>query len=152
MNETEIASVLRGRCHPGIFVGVMAADEVMSSIGPGQIGICNTEERGHRGQHWTVISRVGDNAFFDSFGRGPGYYKTYWEDFISENHSKPFLFSSRKMQSESESTCGEYCIAFVLSICQGKSFEKTVETLAMIDIKMYTLGLLAPMHRYFNYN
>lgn len=75
--------------------------------------VCNTDPSHKEGKHWVAIflPKFGKVEYFDSFGIKPTNEEIY--EFISKN-GKEYKYNSRQIQSNKSTTCGKFCILFIL--------------------------------------
>jgi hypothetical protein len=117
MNNHDLKRYLASRA-----VRVVCADDLPSTLKRCQFWVVNTDKCGERGLHWVVFhfpSR-GPLEFFDSLGNPPEYYHRRFQNILMVNGAKYGYFDSR-IQSETSSLCGQYCIYFVLQRMKGRS-------------------------------
>jgi hypothetical protein len=75
---------------------------------------------GEQGQHWLAIyyDYNGKCTFFDSFGHSPAFFGL--EAYIDKTSTK-WEYNAQQIQSIFSSTCGYYCIYFIL--LKSRNFE-----------------------------
>jgi hypothetical protein len=75
--------------------------------------VVNTDPLGKEGQHWLAFYYAinGKCTFFDFFGHSPAFFGL--EAYI-EKISTKWEYNPQKLQSIFSSTCGYYCIYFIL--------------------------------------
>ncbi|KAI1291112.1 hypothetical protein HDE_07691 [Halotydeus destructor] len=113
MDTSEILSALKGV--PG-FCGVFPADHLrVPKSFPASV-VVNTDDSGKPGEHWVAIHWPNRSSieYFDSFGFPPLVPRIAK---VVANGS--FTYNSATLQHPATSTCGVYCIAFVLSRAKG---------------------------------
>lgn len=73
----------------------------------------NTDPLGKEGQHWLAFyyDINGKCTFFDSFGHSPAFFGL--EAYIEKTSTK-WEYNTQQLQSIFSSTCGYYCIYFIL--------------------------------------
>ena len=111
------------------FAGVRASDHLTSKKMPKAPSclIVNTDPCWKPGTHWLAIF-MDENRnleFFDSYGQHPLKYRRVYE-FLrwhgkDENEWKT---NTKQLQGPLSSTCGQFCLYFLLWRCRGVSFEK----------------------------
>ena len=128
MDSNEIATAL---LHDPItrhqFRGVYAADELTDE--PGYV-IVNTDPSRLPGSHWIALYKTGRTyEVFDSYGFSPKKYGGYIRDYFA---NKTYHFNPVRLQGDWSSTCGHFCVHYVLMKCRGndmnaivKGFDKT---------------------------
>lgn len=87
--------------------------------------IINTKPASHSGEHWFAIYYDEDKkaTFFDSYGYHP---KTYGMEQYLKRTSKQFCFNQDQIQGVLSSTCGYYCVYFILLMSRGFSLFEIV--------------------------
>jgi hypothetical protein len=75
--------------------------------------VVNTDPLGKEGQHWLAFyyDISGKCTFFDSFGHSPAFFGL--EAYIEKTSTK-WEYNTQQLQSIFSSTCGYYCIYFIL--------------------------------------
>ena len=92
------------------FLGVFAADTILSNIPDFCCFITNTDEISKSGRHWVcVINREGHKYYFDSYGLSP----TRWNNTSNWRRFLDYERSSVHFQHDDSDVCGDYC-AFIL--------------------------------------
>lgn len=88
--------------------------------------VINTERQEGPGEHWVVVSFDGRERgeYFDSFGL-PAVYRDI-EDFIF--HCQSYRYNQHVLQDPPSSTCGLYCMYYVLKKSRGFSMERLLST------------------------
>lgn len=74
-----------------------------------------------KGEHWIAIVLLedGTSVYFDSFGNPPERKEV--TDFLSQVSRNGCLYNTQMVQSPFSSTCGVFCIDFLISIMCGES-------------------------------
>ena len=83
--------------------------------------VVNTDKSTEPGEHWGVVgvlSRIG--FYFSSFGNQPTESQVV--KFLKSN-ADCWLFSNKRLQSTSSSTCGLYCVMLIKAMAQGLSLQ-----------------------------
>lgn len=130
MNEFQIANALT-RSMDGNFGGVFSSNEV-PQFKRGCGYVINTDCYCWKGTHWIAVyyPSSGCVEFFDSYGLSPANYEIVkpgracgkkgscveWE-FLK----RKWKFSEKRLQGFLSSTCGHYCIMFLLFRHRGHS-------------------------------
>lgn len=121
MDTTQINSFLKNcKCFIGTFPRNMIK-KIKIKKKPAAL-IVNTDDSNEKGEHWVAIFlNKRDGSYFDSFGLAPLH-----QDFIRfmDHHCDNWNYSSNTLQQLTSSTCGYYCILFVLMRCKGFSFRQ----------------------------
>ena len=83
--------------------------------------IINTHTSDLPGEHWVAIyiDSRGRGQYFDSYGLFPLYNE--FTEFLND-YCTSWNYNSRTFQSSNSSTCGLYCIFFILFRCLGFSY------------------------------
>jgi len=170
MNGKQISKLLYS--HPAtrnIFKGVYS----INSRFPNNTGkdktaiVINTAPSWSSGDHWVGVFKDANNAiYFDSYGRPP---PLLLHDYLGKNYS----YSETQLQSLLSTVCGQYCIAFILLMCKGKSLRfvvqsldqgnkilndhlvnSDIETIFNVDLNTYTLEHIATQisRAFYDYN
>ena len=107
-----------------IVSGVYAADMLPISDFSQNIGfIANTDESASPGQHWIsiFIPSKGMPEFFDPLAYKPNQYLAHFEDFLV-NRGPAYKYNTQKIQSDTSSNCGLFCIYFYTSGAEMSPF------------------------------
>ena len=118
MNSFEIQdSVRKIRPLRDIFKGVYARDTIPYFSTAGKLTrfglIVNLDKHNSIGSHWIAIFVPRGKPFmeyFDSFGRKPTYGSI--KSFLKQR--KFYHYNNRKLQSVLNTTCGQYCIFYLI--------------------------------------
>jgi hypothetical protein len=151
MNELQIEKILaRNRKSKRHFLGVFAADELPEKAKKyPHCFVANTDPHWKRGQHWVAlwITSPKKAEYFCSLGKAPNpQFKTYLSNFqhVQTNEGK-------QIQANNETTCGQFCIFFLLSRAEGQTFDQIIgilwRTRAMGDylVKHFMRTLIQPI-------
>lgn len=106
------------------FIGVFAADHVPTNAFKSPMCfIANTDPSWKPGGHWLAIfvDYDGSIEFFDSYGQDPIKYHHRIYAFL--NQYENYKFNQKQLQSSLSSTCGQFCLYFLLWRCRGVKFE-----------------------------
>lgn len=81
--------------------------------------IINTDPSGKPGQHWVAISidEEGNGFFFDSFALPPVVPEI--KRFLDTRATKGWIRNNRQIQDITTSTCGYYCVLFIIYVCNA---------------------------------
>ena len=96
-------------------LGVYAANSLPTSNFSKRVGlIANTDEATSPGKHWVslFIPAKGLPEFFDPLAYKPTHIHSYFEDFLV-NRGPAYKYNTQKVQSDSSSNCGLFCIYFL---------------------------------------
>lgn len=111
-------------------LGVYAADMLPISIFSRNVGlIANTDEASYSGKHWIAIfiPDSGNPEFFDPLGYGPNHYISHFENFLV-NRGPDYRYNAQKIQSDTSSNCGLFCIFFLYLRSRTVPFQDIVES------------------------
>lgn len=121
MNTKEIRRALQGI--KARSVGVYAADRIPFRISFPAAIVANTDPSNLPGSHWIAIyiDKNGCGIYFDSYGLPP----------MSTHHirrlkkiCKRYRWNRICFQSLDSKVCGEFCIAYLYHMCEGKSLQR----------------------------
>lgn len=121
MNNREISRILRS--HPTIhndFNGVFPGDMLPTDRRPG-FYVANTDPHNLPGKHWVAfyIPQNGVMEYWDSYGfEPPDIFQTFLTD--------TFKRSRKFIQHPLSSTCGQYCIFYILQRHKGYTLQEIV--------------------------
>lgn len=104
------------------FTGVFASDKLPKITHYPISCVINTDPSSLPGQHW--IAFYIDNkkmcSFFDSYGKKPSFYGI---DQYLKYFSNNIEFNNSQLQGLDSSSCGYYCIYFVILKSRGLTLE-----------------------------
>lgn len=85
--------------------------------------ICNTDTHDQRGTHWIamMLNKNRHAVYFDSYGNPP-IFQEYTNRL--RTNATTFEWNKMKMQCNSSSYCGHYCLVFIYFLTRGYSLEK----------------------------
>ncbi len=123
MDNAQLIRILSGNSKTKkIFLGVFSSDQLPASIQnfPACF-VANTDKSNQEGSHWVAfyIESPSKICFFDSFGNPPSYFSGGIASYV-----KPYRhveFNPMILQSNASSVCGQYCIFYLYSKCNGLS-------------------------------
>ena len=102
-------------------VKVLACDQLPDHINPTKTAafVINTDPISLPGEHWVALFYNGLGRFYymDSYGLPP--LNDYIVTFIKAHSTRPYVYNPRALQHIINSTCGLYCIYFVLIKARG---------------------------------
>lgn len=123
METREINYLLKKLC-PCQFVGVFAADQVptkppLLTSDLKKCYVLNTDKSTEPGSHWVcvVFQPHEKPVYFDSYGLKP--FVSSIESFLGLDYD----FNSTQLQHPLSTTCGEWCILFILCYLSGHSLK-----------------------------
>lgn len=115
------------------FGGVYASDQLpdSSSILQSTFFVVNLDESDKEGSHWVAIhfDPHGESEYFDSYGLPP--LKDSIEEFMNSN----YVWNTACLQSSSTTVCGQYCVYFIYSRCNGISYETVIKSFQEEEVK-----------------
>lgn len=134
MNGHELENVMRHEPHVSrMFLGVYASDTLPRSIThlPALI-IVNTDVISKPGTHWQAIFIGKDRRgeFFDSYGLPP--FVTHHINFLNKMCIS-YRYNTRDLQAINSTTCGEYCVMYLLFKAHGYTMSQFVKCYFTID-------------------
>lgn len=104
------------------FCGVYASDTLPTTIEHFPCGlIVNTDPQTEKGAHWLAMYFPSKERgeFFDSYGNPPDFYRENFETFL-DKQSRSWKYNHRSLQSLNSSTCGQFCLYFIMNRNRGK--------------------------------
>ena len=127
MNSSTITSILTS--HPGIrkdFVGVFPADMLPTKARDAKPGfyVVNTDPHFKAGEHWVAFyipldMKTNPMEYWDSYGLKP-------PEIFTPFLNRMYLRNTKFIQHPLSSTCGQYCIYYILMRYKGHSIEEIV--------------------------
>lgn len=134
MDNHKIDALLKS--HPQTearYVGCYAFDNVPELHLPAQTSsfvVLNQDPKDRPGSHWIVCEinvqyREFDgnllSIYFDSYGHPPPpHMKAHLQRILGNN----FLYNQKEMQGLFSTTCGQWCMLYILQRCKGQNLEK----------------------------
>lgn len=116
MNSLTIKRLLKNyKC----FKGVYPSDRLPYNLPLPLNIIVNTDPHYKPGQHWVCVSidEFGNGYYFDSFGLPPLVDDIF--NFIAQRAYKGWRYNRNIIQNISSTTCGKYCIIFIINACNN---------------------------------
>ena len=91
--------------------------------------ICNTDPHTEKGSHWVAMyfPYKGAAEFFDSYGNHPSVYNETFVKILNNNSSR-WSYNRRCLQSLTSSTCGQFCLYYIMNRNRSKSMSKIVDS------------------------
>jgi hypothetical protein len=113
------------------FLNVYPRDCIPQKVKYPSSFVINTHSSHQPGEHWLAVYYKTDATctFFDSFGMHPSVYKL---DKYLDKTSVRWTYNSKQLQSLDSSTCGYFCIYFILLKSRGLDL-KTILSLFSKD-------------------
>ena len=128
MNSVEITRALtKDRKVRDVFVGVFPCDLLPEKEYPG-FYIVNTQVSTSTGEHWVAFCTPTPNVIeaFDSYGRNPAVYSSFIRQWMRDDY---VIMSGVERQGQTSTTCGQYCMFYVLLRCHGYKYEDIMSAL-----------------------
>ena len=135
MYDWQLEKILRSDPYTSkLFRGVYPIDRLPKAIKFPAALIANTQPSDQEGEHWVsfylLSEREGD--FFDSYGHPPGSldpkFRKWMTSVVSKKNAQLF-YNQRRVQGPLSSTCGHYCLYFLLLRARGVSSEDIIKRL-----------------------
>lgn len=130
MDTIELTRILTSDPYTkNIFWGVRASNHLPSHIR--KVPACmivNSDPSFKQGAHWLALF-IDENRnveFFDSYGQEPEKYRLIF-DFL-KRYDTNLKKNNRQLQGPLSSTCGQFCLYFLLWRARGVSFEKILSS------------------------
>lgn len=129
MNTSQLECCIQ--CDPVLkesIIGVFSVDRLPECNSRYQCGfIANTDIHIGSGKHWCAFyfDKNGKAEFFDSYGKKPSYYNSYFPTWLSE-YSQGFVYNSKQIQNETSNMCGFYSLHYLQQRLTGHSMEDIV--------------------------
>lgn len=100
-------------------VGDIISADLLHTLKPPTLSVCNTSTSDSPGTHWVVIciDKHRNGEFFDSFGMHPAVYGL--ENGMS--NADEWFFNDYRLQHPSSVVCGYYTIAYCMAKIKGVS-------------------------------
>ena len=121
MDNIEISCLLES--HPVTaehFLGVYSIDRLPRYPSMGYY-VLNLDPSYKSGSHWVALKinrNKHQNIYFDSYGMAPQHIK------IRKFLKNSYTWNTRRLQHPLSTTCGQWCLYFILRRCQGWSLKK----------------------------
>ena len=125
MNTNRIERLLnKDHFAKNIFKKACAKDELLHVNYPSAY-VINSHPSSKPGEHWIAVyfDKHGKGEYFDSYGLPPsvnGFTA------LMERNSKEWVYNDKTLQSLFSTTCGHYCVYFVLYRYRGYSMRDIV--------------------------
>jgi hypothetical protein len=123
-------ALLQDRYSKQCFGGVHPSNHLPQEIAKTPLCIIvNTDPSYKPGTHWLAlyIDEKCKVEFFDSYGRTVDKYP-FIKKFIERNNAQLIKANTHQLQGSLSSTCGQFCLYFLLWRCRGISFEKIMSS------------------------
>lgn len=127
MNTQQIDSLLkRDPFSKKIFKKVCALDQIEQPIFPSAY-VINSDPSNKPGEHWVAVyfDKNGKGEYFDSYGLPPSFLDL---DEYMNRHSRSWIWNRKTLQALFSTTCGHYCIYYILLRCRGIPLLDIVES------------------------
>ena len=153
MNTSQLIQVIQhDQQSRNKFCGVYSSDLLPSNIDRYPCGIIvNTDPHTEKGSHWLALyfPTKERGEFFDSYGKRPAFYNKNFELFLN-THSKSWTYNHRCLQGLFSSTCGQFCLYFVMNRNRGKPFNKIINSFSK-NTTFNDHRVTVFVHRYLNF-
>ncbi len=134
MNTLQIEKILKEDPYTSrLLAGVFARDQLPKTLCYPCIWVVNNQPISKEGEHWTCAYFTADNKgeYFDSYGLAPkGPLKRYME-----NHTTHWRWNGTRLQGLLSSSCGPFCLYFLLHRCRGILMKDIIEQFKGIQDK-----------------
>lgn len=119
-----------------VIVGVLPYDFLPKHPTYPRAYVVNSEPAGKSGEHWFALyyNELGKCSFFDSYGKHPSFFGL---DKYIQRTSTSYEFNSVQIQNFMSTTCGYYCIYFVL--LKSRRFE-LIDIINLFDKKNFNIN------------
>ena len=119
MNGRDLTRLLRhAPGSRGVWQGVFPRNKVPRRVPRPSTYIFNTDPDRRAGEHWVAVhvDRHGLGEYFDSYGLPPYHMEFYT---FLERNTKKWRYSGKQIQGLNASTCGDFCVYFLVLKMQG---------------------------------
>ncbi len=122
MNNIEIDQLLcSDKYSAPFFMGVFSCDKIPKTVQKPACFVANTSQAGESGMHWVAFFVTKTLAeFFDSYGQKP--QKQEFLEFLQTN-AQTWFYNGKKLQGAISTTCGQYCVLYLMHRCRGVDFQ-----------------------------
>jgi hypothetical protein len=123
------------------FKAVLPIDRLPQRVVYPSAFVINTHNHDEPGEHWLALyyDTNGFCSFFDSYGNPPKHFGL--ENFIKKT-SQGFKYNETQIQGLTSSTCGYYCIYFILLKSRGFELVDIVNQFSNFNYKINDLKIL----------
>ena len=126
MNNRELEAILQGDVAAGpIFGSVFASNQLPEEISYPTAIVINTGPNYGPGEHWVAayFTHDGEAEYFDSYGLPPtGSMKKFVKRCAWNT-----TYNATQLQGLLSSTCGHYCLFYLLHRCRGVAMDDIVK-------------------------
>lgn len=104
------------------YLAVLPLDELPKepvNIKKTMVLVVNTDPTNKTGEHWIALYGDEDSPhieYFDSLGHPP--FRDAFVRFF-HNQRRPWIYNQKALQAQLSSTCGYYCLYYLLLRCRG---------------------------------
>ena len=98
--------------------------------------IVNTDFIWNKGEHWIFIyitSPLTPMEWFDPLGYLPSHYNSKLHDFVSRRGTSPFFANTAAVQTQTSSSCGQFCLTMADMRGRGLSFDRCMRWFKLRD-------------------
>lgn len=136
MNTTEIRKILNAAIDVRYTTEVLACDQLHLVKSNEFALIINSDTSDKPGTHWLALFKEASNdiiEFFDSFSMPVEFYNPHILKFINERCN--YLNQSRiQIQSNLSTTCGHFCIFYLIQRTRGVTFENILSEFSRTNL------------------
>ncbi len=135
MNNIEIDELLcSDRYSAPFFRGVFSSDKIPKTVQKPACFVANTSKAGESGMHWVAFFVTRTHAeFFDSYGLKP--QKQEFLEFLQAN-APTWFYNSKKLQGAISTTCGQYCVLYLMHRCRGVDFQTFLDHFSSLQLHL----------------
>lgn len=129
MNTLQLTKILKS--DPAVaptFLGVFPSDRLPNIEQRRNSFVANTAGSSDPGKHWVAFYIHDETCiFFDSYGNPPsGIFKKFVDKYALD-------YNHHRLQGPLSSTCGQFCVYFLLHIVRGYSLNDIVSAFGGFD-------------------
>ncbi len=126
MDSLQITQLLKSDPHvKPLFQGVFPVDKLPHAVPKPSCMVVNTGPSTLPGSHWVAIYITETEAYyFDSYGKAPKNENI--RKFLKKN-SNTWYFSGKRLQGDLTTTCGQYCVLFLMHSCRGVPMQEFLD-------------------------
>jgi hypothetical protein len=118
-----------------IFKAVVPKDKLSFKVTYPSAYVINTDNSTGPGEHWLAVYYKSDKTavFFDSFGLAPQFYGL---DNYMRKTSISYSYNQQQLQGIMSSTCGYYCVLFILLVCRNLDLQCILDLFNKKDVDL----------------
>lgn len=159
MNSSQINQLLKS--HPDTrdrFIGTFPFDTVPQldlPIHQSFFVVINQDPADMSGSHWVALEINLPNPdpndllsmYFDSYGLAP---PKYMKPSIENAIGKDYIFNKKSLQAAMTTTCGQWCMLYILQRCRNNSIKNFLDTFSTRDLESNDMIVNALIEKEFN--